>query len=67
MAVGLLLQGRLTLGQAGAALGLSKPALMEAMNERRLPMPYDERDAVNDLDAIRRLWPNGDGAPARNS
>jgi predicted HTH domain antitoxin len=52
---GLLFQGRLTLGQAGAALGVSKPRLMEMLHDRGLPMPYGAADAASDLATLERL------------
>jgi predicted HTH domain antitoxin len=59
MVIGLFFQGRLSLGQAGAALGLSKPDLMRQLNERGLPMPYGADDAARDLAVIDRLWGHG--------
>jgi predicted HTH domain antitoxin len=58
LVVGLFFQGRLTLGQAGAALGVSKPSFMEQLHLLGLPMPYGAEDAHQDLDAINRLWPS---------
>ena len=52
---GLLFQGRLTLGQAGAALGVSKPRMMEMLHDRGLPMPYCAADASDDLATLDRL------------
>jgi predicted HTH domain antitoxin len=63
MVIGLFYQGRLSLGQAGAALGLSKPDLMRQLNEGGLPMPYSANDASQDLIVIERLWGHGN-APA---
>ena len=65
LVVGLFFQGRLSLGQAGEALGISKPAFMDRLHEHGLPMPYRAEDAANDLAAIDRLWPV-DGPPARS-
>lgn len=56
LVAGLFLEGRLSLGQAGDAVGLSKPEMMEALHGRGLPMPYDAQDALGDLSAIDRLW-----------
>ena len=58
LVVGLFFQGRLSLGQAGEALGLSKPSLMEQLHALELPMPYGAEDASHDLDAINRVWPS---------
>ncbi|HBJ83840.1 MAG TPA: hypothetical protein DDZ88_08235 [Verrucomicrobiales bacterium] len=57
LAVGLFMDGRLTLGQAGDALGLSKPDFMELLGQRGIPMPYDEADLESDLKTLRRLFP----------
>ena len=58
LVVGLFMQGRLSLGQAGAALGLSKPGFMEQLHTLDIPMPYSSGDASHDLDAINRVWPS---------
>lgn len=58
LVVGLFFQGRLSLGQAGEALGLSKPGFMEKLHTLGLPMPYSAEDASHDLDAINRVWPS---------
>lgn len=52
---GLLYQGRLSLGQAGAALGVTKPRMMEMLHDRGLPMPYGAGDAADDLATLDRL------------
>lgn len=52
MVIGLFFQGRLSLGQAGAALGLSKPQMMEELSARDLPMSYSAEDAEQDVAAI---------------
>ena len=49
LAVGLVLDGRLTLGRAAGLAGLSKIAFLEELGRRRIPMPYDERDRKADL------------------
>jgi predicted HTH domain antitoxin len=59
MIVGLFYQGRLSLGQAGEAVGLSKPDMMRKLNERGLPMPYGAEDATQDLAVIDRLLGQG--------
>lgn len=57
LAVGLFMDGRLTLGQAGNALGLSKPEFMALLGQRGIPMPYDEADLEKDLQTLDRLFP----------
>ena len=57
LAVGLMLDGRLTLGQAGRLAGLSKPEFLDALGRHRIPMPYDEQDLASDLRTLDRLFP----------
>jgi predicted HTH domain antitoxin len=59
LAVGLVLDGRLTLGRAAGLAGLSKIAFLEELGRRRLPMPYDERDLEADLLTLREVFPAG--------
>jgi len=65
LVVGLFYQGRLSLGQAGESLGLSKPAFIERLHELGLPMPYSAEDASSDLEVINRRWP-GNLPPSRS-
>lgn len=58
LAVGLFMDGRLTLGQAASALGLSRPEFMQLLHQRGIPMPYDEADVESDLKTLRRLFPS---------
>ena len=58
LVVGLFCQGRLSLGQASDALGLSRPGFMEKLQSMGMPMPYSIEDAKSDLDTIARLWPD---------
>jgi predicted HTH domain antitoxin len=64
LAVGLVMDGRLSLGQAGAALGLSKPEFMQLLHQRGIPMPYDEKEVETDLHTLRRLFPEQPALPA---
>jgi len=63
LAVGLVLDGRLTLGRAAGLAGLSKIAFLEELGRRRIPMPYDEQDLKADLLTLREVFPNS--APDR--
>ena len=58
LAVGLVLDGRLTLGRAAGLAGLSKIAFLEELGRRRIPMPYDEEDLQADLMSLREVLPN---------
>ena len=66
LVVGLLFQGRLSLGQAGEALGLSKRGFMERLHDLALPMPYSAEDACHDLETVTRLWPSPTPPAARS-
>jgi len=58
LAIGLMLDGRLTLGRAAGLAGLSKIAFLEELGRRRIPMPYDEQDLTADLLTLRDVFPN---------
>jgi predicted HTH domain antitoxin len=58
LAIGLMLDGRLTLGRAAGLAGLSKIAFLEELGRRRIPMPYDEQDLTADLLTLREVFPN---------
>jgi predicted HTH domain antitoxin len=58
LAVGLLMDGRLTIGQAARLAGEDKAAFIDHMGRRGLALPYDESDLSSDLHTLRRLWPN---------
>lgn len=64
LAVGLFVDGRLTLGQAGNVLGLSKPEFMQMLGQRGIPMPYDEADVESDVKTLRRLFPRQPAMPS---
>jgi predicted HTH domain antitoxin len=57
LAVGLLLDGRLTLGRASLLAGLSKSAFIDELGRRHIPMPYDEKDLAEDLLTLREIYP----------
>ena len=61
---GLFMDGRLTLGQAGSALGLSKPQFMDLLGQRGIPMPYDVDDLESDLKTLDKLFPKQPAMPA---
>ena len=58
LGIGLLMDGRLTIGQAASLAGKSKVTFLETMSRRRIPMPYDEADVKAEVRSLRRLWPN---------
>ena len=60
LAVGLVLEGRLTLGRAAGLAGLSKIVFLEELGRRRIPMPYDEQDLQADRLSLRELFPGSE-------
>lgn len=50
-------QGKLTLGQAGAMIGLGRPAMLDVIYERGYSHSYDVEDVMKGVEAIERLWP----------
>jgi predicted HTH domain antitoxin len=50
-------QGKLTLGQTGAMLGLGRPAMLDVIYERGYSHSYDVEDVKKGVEAIDRLWP----------
>ena len=52
LTLGLFLQGRLSGGQAGAALGLPRQEFLDALHERGIAMPYEADEAARDLARI---------------
>ena len=64
LAIGLFMDGRLTLGQAGSALGLSKPQFMDLLGQRGIPVPYDVDDLESDLKTLDKLFPKQPAMPA---
>lgn len=55
LAVGLLMDGRLTLGQAARLAGLSKPVFLDELGRRRIPVPWDETDLAADAETLQML------------
>jgi len=50
-------QGRLSMGQAGSALGLSNPDFTARLNDLRQPMPYRPEDAASELLQFHPMLP----------
>lgn len=57
LTLGLFLQGRLSGGQAGVALGLPRSAFLDALHDRGIALPYEPGEAARDLATVERLWP----------
>lgn len=60
LAVGLFLDGRLTLGSAATLAHQSKIAFLDQLGQRRIPMPYGETDLAADLETLREIFPSSD-------
>ncbi|MFO1431429.1 MAG: UPF0175 family protein [Candidatus Competibacteraceae bacterium] len=55
LALGLYVDRRATLGQAARLAGMSRPAFLDALGARQIPIHYDEADLEADLQVIRQL------------
>ncbi|MFO1432834.1 MAG: UPF0175 family protein [Candidatus Competibacteraceae bacterium] len=55
LALGLYVDQRATLGQAARLAGMSRPAFLDALGARHLPIHYDEADLDADLQVIHHL------------
>lgn len=64
LAVGMFLDGRLTLGLAASLAGLPRIAFLDELGRRRIPMPYDEEDLASDIQTLREMFP---GRPPRDA
>jgi predicted HTH domain antitoxin len=49
LAIGLFVEGRVTLGRASEIAGMSQTEFMRILGERSIPMHYDESDFEADL------------------
>ena len=48
LALGMFLDRRVTLGQGAAIAGLSQSDFLQELGQRRIPIHYDEADALAD-------------------
>ena len=55
LALGLFVDRKATLGQASRLAGVSRPAFIDILGARRIPMHYDEEDLESDLESLRLL------------
>jgi predicted HTH domain antitoxin len=55
LALGLFFDRRVTLGQGAAIAGLSQSGFLHELGKRRIPVHYDEADALADV-AIADQW-----------
>lgn len=59
LAIGLFIDRRVTLGRGAEIAGLSKPAFLDALGERQIPVNYDVADLESDLKTIAHLRSDG--------
>lgn len=52
-AVGLYSEGRITMGRAARIAGISVPAFLRELGQRRIPMHYDEAELDADMTTLR--------------
>jgi predicted HTH domain antitoxin len=55
LALGLFLDRHVTLGQAAKVAGVSQSEFIHELGNRRIPMHYDEADALADI-AVAECW-----------
>ena len=55
LAIGLYVDQRVTLGRGAEIAGISKPAFLDALGKRRIPINYDVADLESDLETIASL------------
>jgi predicted HTH domain antitoxin len=54
LALGLFFDERVTLGQGAAVAGLSQSEFLHELGKRRIPVHYDESDALADVATVSR-------------
>ena len=54
LALGMFLDNRVTLGQGAAIAGLSQSEFLHELGSRRIPVHYDEADALADVAAAEQ-------------
>ena len=54
LALGLFMDRRVGLGQAAAIAGLSQSEFLHELGKRRIPVHYDEADALTDVATAER-------------
>jgi predicted HTH domain antitoxin len=55
LAIGLFVDRRVSLGRGAEIAGISKPAFLDELGKRRIPINYDESDLESDLRTIQKL------------
>jgi len=55
LALGLYFDGKVTLGRGAEIAGISKPAFLDELGKRRIPVHYGRDDLEADLKTIAKL------------
>ena len=55
LAIGLFVDRRVTLGRGAEIAGISKPAFLDELGQRKIPINYDAADLESDLRTISQL------------
>lgn len=55
LALGLYVDHKATLGQAARLAGLSRPAFLDVLGQRKISIHYDENDLDTDVEIVRSL------------
>jgi predicted HTH domain antitoxin len=59
LAIGLFVDRRVTLGRGAEIAGVSKPAFLDVLGQRQVPINYDAADLESDLKTIAHLRSSG--------
>ncbi len=57
LAIGLFIDGRVTLGQGATVAALSTSAFLAELGKRRIPVHYDLEDARSDISTVSGIAP----------
>lgn len=55
LALGLFIDRKVTLGRAARIAAMSKPAFLDELGKRKIPVHYDAQDLESDLRTLRAL------------
>lgn len=59
LAIGLYVDRRVSLGRGAEVARISKPAFIDVLGRRRIPVNYDAADLESDLETIESLRKTG--------
>jgi predicted HTH domain antitoxin len=55
LAIGLFIDGRVTLGKGAAVAGISQSEFLQELGKRDIPIHYDESDALADIATVEEM------------